>query len=78
MAPTPTAVADFRDNDIIPAHARNAAYVAQKIGLIRGDNRGNMNPTKRLTKAEAAVMFSILISIQYDISKEYSERLINY
>lgn len=79
MAPTPTAVADFRDNDIIPAHARNAAYVAQKIGLIRGDNRGNMNPTKRLTKAEAAVMFSNLIKyLQYDISKEYSERLINY
>lgn len=79
MAPTPTAVVDFRDNDIIPSHARNAVYVAQKIGLIRGDNRGNMNPTKRLTKAEAAVMFSNLIKyLQYDISKDYSERLINY
>lgn len=79
MAPTPTAVTSFRDNDIIPPHARNASYVAQKIGLIHGDNKGNMNPTKRLTKAEAAVMFCNLIKyLQYDISKDYSERLMNY
>ncbi|NTV90248.1 MAG: S-layer homology domain-containing protein, partial [Clostridiales bacterium] len=39
MAPSPTAVTSFKDNDLIPASARNAAYVAEKIGLIQGDTK---------------------------------------
>jgi N-acetylmuramoyl-L-alanine amidase len=79
LAPSPYAVTTFRDNDLIPAHARNAAYVAQKIGLIQGDGKGNMNPRKKLTKAEGAMMFNSLIRyLQDGIRKDYRERLVNY
>lgn len=79
MAPTPVAVTSFRDNDLIPYYARNAAYVAQRIGLLQGDNKGNMNPNKKLTKAECAVMLNNLIRyLQDGIRKDYRERLVNY
>jgi len=79
LAPAPVAVTSFRDNDLIPEHARNAAYVAQKIGLIQSDNKGNMNPNKKLTKAEGAAMLKNLIKyLQEGIRKDYRDRLINY
>jgi N-acetylmuramoyl-L-alanine amidase len=79
LAPAPAAVTSFRDNDLIPEHARNAAYVAQKIGLIKSDSKGNMNPNKKLTKAECADMLSSLIKyMQEGIRKDYRDRFINY
>jgi N-acetylmuramoyl-L-alanine amidase len=79
LAPSPTAVTGFRDNDLIPAHARNAAYAAKKIGLLQADSKGNMNPTKKLTKAEGASLFKSLITyLQDGIKKDYMERLVNY
>ncbi len=79
LAPAPVAVTSFRDNDLIPAHARNAAFTAQKIGLLQSDSKGNMNPTKKLTKAEGAALFKSLIAyLQSGIRKDYRERLVNY
>ncbi len=79
LAPAPAAVTSFKDNDLIPEHARSAAYVAQKIGLLQGDSKGNMNPNKKLTKAEGAMMINRLIQyLQDGIRKDYRERLINY
>ncbi len=79
LAPAPVAVTSFRDNDLIPEHARNAAYVAQKIGLLKSDSKGNMNPNDKLTKAEGAVMFNDFIKyLQDGIKKDYRERLLNY
>jgi len=79
MAPAPVAVTGFRDNDAIPAYARNAAYVARQIGILKADEKGNMNPMKKLTKAECAVLFKDLITYMQDgIKKDYRENLINY
>jgi hypothetical protein len=79
LAPQPIAVTGFRDNDSIPAYARNAAYVAKKIGLLQGDSKGNMNPSKKLTRAEGAALFKTLITYLEDgIKKDYMERLVNY
>lgn len=79
LAPLPVAVTGFRDNDLIPAHARNAAYVAQKIGLMQSDIKGNMNPNKKLTKADGASMFNTFIKyLQDGIRKDYRERIVNY
>lgn len=79
LAPAPAAVTGFRDNDLIPAHARNAAYIAKKIGLLQSDSKGNMNPTKKLTRAEGAALFKSLITyLQDGIKKDYRERLVNY
>lgn len=79
LAPAPVAVTGFRDNDLIPAHARNAAFVAKKIGLLQSDSKGNMNPARKLTKAEGAALFKSLITyLQDGIRKDYRERLVNY
>ncbi len=79
LAPAPVAVTGFRDNELIPAYARNSAYVAQKIGLLLSDSKGNMNPNKKLTKAEGAVLFNNLIKyMQNGIRKDYSERFASY
>ncbi len=79
LAPAPAAVTSFRDNDLIPAHARSAAYVAQKIGLIQSDSKGNMNPNKKLTKAEGAAMINkLIIYLQESIRKDYRSRIVNY
>ena len=79
LAPAPIAVTGFRDNDLIPAHSRNAAYVAQKIGLLQSDSKGNMNPVKKLTRAEASAMFINLITyLQEGIRKDYREKFVDY
>ena len=79
LASLPASVTGFRDNDLIPAHARNAAYVAKKIGLLQSDSKGNMNPAKKLTKAEGAALFKSLITyLQDGIKKDYRDRLVNY
>ena len=79
MASSPQAVTNFKDNDLIPSYARNAVYVAQKIGLVQGDGRGNLNPNDRLTKAKAAVMIRRFIAYMQDgIRKDYSDKMVNY
>jgi len=79
LAPSPNAVTAFRDNDKIPAYARNAVYVAEKIGLVEGDERGYIKPDKSMTKAEAAELLNRFISYMCDgIKKDYRERIVNY
>jgi hypothetical protein len=79
MAPAPTAVTSFKDNDSIPSSARNAAYVAEKIGLIQGDNKGYLKPNEKLTKARASALMERLIEyMQNGMYEKYSSGLINY
>ena len=79
LAPSPVAVTNFRDNDLIPASARNAAYVAARIGLIQGDDKGYLKPNEKLTKARTAAMINRLISyMQSGIRDEYRGNIINY
>lgn len=79
LAPNPGAVTTFKDNDLIPTYARNAAFVAQRIGLIKGDDRGYLNPNENLTKARAAALLNRFIGYMRDgIRKDYRERAVNY
>lgn len=79
LAPGPNAVTSFRDNDKIPSYARNAAFVAEKIGLIQGDARGNLNPLEKLTKGRAAALLNGFINYMREgIRKDYRERIMNY
>ena len=79
LAPSPMAVTSFKDNDLIPASARNAAYVAARIGLIQGDDKGYLKPNEKLTKARAAAMINRLITyMQSGIRDEYRGNIINY
>lgn len=79
MAPSPVAVTNFKDNDLIPASARNAVYVAARIGLVQGDGKGYLKPNEKLTNARAATMINRLITyMQAGIRDEYRGNIINY
>lgn len=79
MAPAAGPVTTFRDNDQIPEYARKAAYVAQNIGLIRGDERGYLNPGANLTKARASAMINRFIDyMRNNIKQDYRNVAIGY
>lgn len=78
IAPNPIAVPSFRDNDEIPAWARNAVYVARNIGLVNGDEKGYIKPNSPLTNSRAAAMLNRFVNyLRNDISRDY-ERIIEY
>jgi len=78
-APGSVSVTSFKDNDAIPSWARSSAYVAEKLGLIRGDSYGNFNPDKNMTKAEIATMINRFIDyMRQDIIKDYRDSAVMY
>lgn len=54
-------MANFKDFDSISSWARNAVTKVADKGLMEGDEKGNFNPKKNLTREEAAVILSRLI-----------------
>ena len=73
------AITEFPDDTIIPAYARDALYIAQKIGLLRGDETGKINPLKELTNAEAAVMVDRFVAYMgHEIKADYREHIMDY
>jgi len=79
MAPNKYPVTTFKDNDLIPNYARQAVYVAQRIGLVKGDTKGYLNPNEKLTKARAAALISNFINyMREELKKEYTERIVNF
>lgn len=79
IAPGQNAVTYFEDNDEIPSWARNSIKVASYIGIIQGDEYGNFNPNKPMTKAEASMMLNRLIHyMRYNIIKDYKNRVFIY
>ena len=57
--------ADYGDLDKISAWALGAVARMQMIGLMQGDNLGNFNPKKHITRAEAATVFVRLNALVY-------------
>lgn len=79
IAPQENPVTYFKDNDQIPSYARRAAYISQKIGLIKGDDNGYLNPNSYITKAQAATLISRLLQyMRQDIRKDYWDRILGY
>lgn len=79
LAPENGAQTTFRDNDSIPKYARKSVYVAQRIGLVLGDERGYLKPGEFLTKDRAAVIINKFINyMRDDLKKDYRERIVNY
>ena len=79
IAPGENPVTYFKDNDDIPAYARRPAYTAQKIGLIKGDDKGYLNPNSYVTKAQAATLISRFLQyLRQDIRKDYRDRIVGY
>lgn len=79
LAPNPAPVTLFKDNDQIPFYARKAVYVAERIGLVKGDNKGYLKPNEKLTKGRAAAFVNRFINyMRNDIKRDYRERILNY
>jgi len=79
LAPAGGVATSFVDDGDIPSYARNHIYVAQRIGLILGDERGYLKPREYLTKARAAVVINKIINyMRDDLKKDYRERIVNY
>ena len=72
------AITNYADDDSIPDYAREALYVCQDIGLLLGDQNGNINPAKCLTNGEAAVMIDRFVEyMREDLKADYRERILN-
>jgi hypothetical protein len=79
LAPNPAAVTSFKDNDTIPSFARPSMYVAEKIGLIQEDSKGNIHPNDKITKAKAADMMKAYIDYMSDeIRSDYMDKIVSY
>lgn len=71
-APEPLPLLNFNDNADIPKWAEKYIYMSNKIGLINGDEYGNVMPTKSLTKAEIATITNNMVKyIIEDLGEEY-------
>jgi len=71
-APEPLPLLTFTDSLDIPSWAEKYIYMAHKIGLINGDDAGNVMARKQLTKAEIAVITNNLVEyLIEELGEEY-------
>ncbi|NMA65300.1 MAG: S-layer homology domain-containing protein [Clostridiaceae bacterium] len=79
LAPYPYTSTPFADNDLIPVYARNAAYVASILGIVRPDETGRFNPHTTLTHEYTAKLLYDLISYMGDdLIKDYRDRIMEF
>lgn len=70
--PEPIPTLDFSDSHEIPVWALKYIYMADKIGIVSGNDKGEFMPGKQLTKAEIASICNRLISyLTEELSEEY-------
>lgn len=71
-APEPLPLLNFNDNADIPKWSYKYFYMADKIGLVNGDEFGNVMPRKALTKAEIATITNNMVKyLIEDLGEEY-------
>lgn len=59
--------------------SKKSVNIARSMGIVKGNEDNMLEPDKLMTRAEVSEMFSQFIKyMQYDIRKEYREKLINY
>ncbi|MEW6661703.1 MAG: S-layer homology domain-containing protein [Bacillota bacterium] len=78
-APVTQGKTSFRDDAAIPVWARDAVFVAHRLGLVKGDDYGYVLPNQVMTRAEAAAFLNRFIRyLQTEMKAEYRERILNY
>ncbi len=78
-APNPGYITSFPDDREIPSWAIDSIYVAQEIGLIQGDEVGQVNPNTSPTRAEGSVMIvQFLEFLEKDLQKDYKDNIVNF
>ena len=71
-APEPLPLLNFTDSSDIPNWAEKYIYMGNKIGLINGDENGNVMARKQLTKAEIATITNNMIKyLIEELGEEY-------
>ncbi|PHS32938.1 MAG: hypothetical protein COA82_08795 [Alkaliphilus sp.] len=79
LAPLHPYSTGFRDDARIPIWAKDYVYVARELRLVNGTKENFFQPTKKISKAEAATMLTNLISyLQNDIRYDFREGILNY
>ncbi|MDF2593269.1 MAG: S-layer domain protein precursor, partial [Clostridia bacterium] len=69
----------FADDYKIPMWSKKSINIARSMGIVMGDEDNMLQPDKVMTRAEVSEMINKFIKyLQYDIRKEYREKLINY
>jgi hypothetical protein len=69
----------YTDDAGIPDYARDALYVCENIGLLKGDVSGRIYPNKFITKGEAAVMLDRLVEyMREELRVDYRDRIMDY
>lgn len=58
------AVKPYNDDSNIASWAKDAVYTLKKKGIMVGDEKGNFNPTKGITRQEIAVMVANICKVQ--------------
>lgn len=62
----------FRDDAVIPAEARAAVYVAERLGLVGGVPGGQFRPKDKMTRGEAAALLNrTLAYLQDGLRRDY-------
>lgn len=78
-APAGYVTTSFADDWEIPAWARPAIYVAEKIGLARGDEYGFLRPNELMSRAEAAAFLNRFVRyLQEEMTVDYRERVLGF
>ncbi|MCL2616321.1 MAG: S-layer homology domain-containing protein [Defluviitaleaceae bacterium] len=75
----PASVTPFADDASVSPWARRELYVAEWIGLISGDDDGNIRPRDWLTNAEGAAIINRFVEyMRFDLAMDYAEHIVNY
>lgn len=79
IAPDPTPMTPFLDDAQVASWARREIYAANRIGLIRADENGNINPQLEVSNAEAVAMVNRLINyMRHDLRIDFTENIVNF
>lgn len=77
MAPAPPYNTTFVDDKNIPEWSKDYIYMANEVGLIQGTKEGYINPNRKVTKAEAAVLIHDFIYHLKDvINYDYRDKIL--
>ena len=75
----PTPITPYMDDASISSWAKKDIYAGSRIGLFKGDTRGNVNPHANVSKAEAAAIVNRLVEyMRTGLRLDYTEHIVNY
>jgi hypothetical protein len=78
LAPSGQYTTPFLDDGSIPLWAKDSVYVANEIGLIRGDS-GSFRPNDIMTRAElASLLDGLRVYLNRDFQRDYRERVYTF